>query len=86
MFAVAHALILLMHDLIERSISDISSGGVDICSCNLSANEWCMIEIESIMADKALVYMVRSMGPRTEPWGTPECTGAKAEQLLDRET
>ena len=30
--------------------------------------------------------MVRRIGPRTEPWGTPECTGAKAEQWLDRET
>ena len=32
------------------------------------------------MADKGLLYMVKSIGPRTEPCGTPECTGAKAEQ------
>ena len=38
------------------------------------------------MADKGLVYMVKKIGPRTEPYGTPECSGAKAEQLLDRET
>ena len=28
--------------------------GVDICSCNSSANEWCMIECKSIMADKGV--------------------------------
>ena len=32
------------------------------------------------MADIGLIYMVKIMGPRTEPRGTPECTGAKAEQ------
>ena len=32
------------------------------------------------MADKGLIYMVKSIEPRTEPRGTPECTGAKAEQ------
>ena len=37
------------------------------------------------MADKGLIYVVKSIGPRTEPWGTPECTGAKAEQRLDRD-
>ena len=29
--------------------------------------------------------MVKRIGPRTEPWGTPECAGAKAEQWLDSE-
>ena len=32
------------------------------------------------MADKGLVYIVKRIGPRTEPRGAPECTGAKAEQ------
>ena len=82
MFAVAQALTSLIHDCIEWSSSDILSGGADICNCKSSANEWCMIECESIMADKGLIYMVRSIGPRTEPWGTPECTGAKSEQCL----
>ena len=36
------------------------------------------------MADKGLIYMVKSKGPRTEPWGTPECTGAKSEQWLHK--
>ena len=45
-----------------------------------------MIECESTMADKGVIYMVKSIGPRTEPWGTPECAGAKEEQLFDRVT
>ena len=32
------------------------------------------------MADKGLIYIVKSIGPRTEPWGTPVCTGEKAER------
>ena len=67
MFADAQALTSIIHDCIERSSSDILSGGADICNCKSSANEWCMIECESIMADKDLTYMVKSIGPRTEP-------------------
>ena len=37
------------------------------------------------MADKGLMNMVKSIGQRTESWGTPDCTGAMAEQWLDRE-
>ena len=82
MFTVAQALTSLIHDSIEWSSSDILSGGADICNYKSSENEWCMIECESIMADKGLIYMVKRIGPRMEPWGTPECTGAKAEQWL----
>ena len=39
MFTVAQALTSLMHDCIERSSSDILSGGADICNYKLSANE-----------------------------------------------
>ena len=63
MFAVAHTLTSLIHDCIEWSSSDILSGGADICNCKLSANEWCMIECDSIMADKGLIYMVKRIGP-----------------------
>ena len=80
MFAVAQALTSLIHDCIELSSSDILSRGADICNCKSSANDLCMIECESIVADKGLIYMVKSIGPRTEPQGTPECTGEKAEQ------
>ena len=55
MYAVAQALTSLMHDCIELGSSDILSGGADICNCK-SANEWCMIECESIMTDKGLVH------------------------------
>ena len=65
MFAVVQALTSLIHDYIEWGSSDISSGGTDICSCKSSANEWCMIECESIMADKGLIYMAKSIGLRT---------------------
>ena len=86
MFAVAKALASHIHDCIEWSSSYNLSEGADICNCKSSVNEWCMIECESIMADKGLIYMVKSIGPRTEPWGTPECTGAKSEPWLHRET
>ena len=61
MFAVANALTSLIHDCIEWSSSDIPSGGADICSCMSSANESSMTECESIMADKSLIYMVKSV-------------------------
>ena len=61
--AVAQALTSPMHDCIERSSSDILSAGADICNYKSSANEWCMIECESIMADKGLMYMVKRIGP-----------------------
>ena len=85
-FTVAQALTSHMHDCIEWSSSDILSGVADICNCTSSANEWCMIECESIMADIGLICMVKRTGPRTDSWGTPECTWVKAEQWLDRET
>ena len=62
MFAVAQALTSPIHDCIERSSSDISSEEADICNRKSSANEWCMIKCESIMADNG-----KSIGPRTEP-------------------
>ena len=43
LFAVAKALTSHIHDCIECSRSDISSGGTGIYNCMSSANEWCMI-------------------------------------------
>ena len=80
MFAVAQALTSHIHDCIKISSSEIQSGGADIHGCKSSAIEWHVIECESIMADKDLAYMMKRMGPITEPRGTPECAGAKAEQ------
>ena len=67
MFAVAQALTSHIHDCIERISSDILSGQADICSCKSSVNQWCIIECESIMADKGLIYMVKRLGPTTKP-------------------
>ena len=53
MLAIAQALTSLIYDCIDCSSSDIPSRGADICICKLSANEWCMIECESIMVAKA---------------------------------
>ena len=86
MFADAQALSSLTFDCLEWSSSDIPSGWADIRNCMSSANEWSMMECESIMTDKVLVCMLKSRGPWTAPWGTPECIGAKAELWLDRET
>ena len=83
MFAVAQPLTSPMHDCMEWSSSDILPGGADICNCMSSTNEWCMIECESIMADEGSIYIVKSIGRKTEHCGTPECTGAKSEQWLD---
>ena len=66
MFIVAQALTSLIHGWIELSSSDIISGVAVICSCKSSANEWCMIECESIMADKGFIYILKSIGPRTD--------------------
>ena len=67
LFAVAQAMTSLIHDCIERSSSDIPSGGANICNCKSSVNEWCVIECESIMADKGIRYMVKNIGPIIEP-------------------
>ena len=58
MFAVALALTSPIYYCIERRSSDISSGGADIRNCKSSANEWCMIECESIVADKGLIIYI----------------------------
>ena len=79
MFAVAHALTSHTHNFLELSISDILFWGADISSCKSSANKWCVIECESTMTEKGIACMVKSIGPRTEPRVTSECTGAKAE-------
>ena len=33
-----------------------------------------------------VVYMTRRMGPRTEPWGTPQERGSEEERLSTQET
>jgi hypothetical protein len=36
-----------------------------------SENNWWFRECEEIRALKGVVYKLKSMGPRTDPWGTP---------------
>ena len=45
-----------------------------MCNCFSSLNEWCAIECESIMVGKNVIYMKKSIGPKTETRGAPECT------------
>ena len=77
MFAFAQALTSLIHDCLEcrreRSSSDILSWGAAISNCKSSANVWCVIECESLLADIGLIFVEKSIGPRTEACGTPEC-------------
>ena len=67
MFAVVQDLTSPMQDCNERSSSCILPAGADNCNCRSSANEWCMIECESIMADRGLVHMVKNIRPINEP-------------------
>ena len=41
----------------------VLSGGADICNCESSVNECGMIECSSMMVEKKLIYMEKSMGP-----------------------
>ena len=45
-----------------------------------SVYEWCVIECESVMVDKILMYMEKSIGPGTELRGISRCTGAIVDQ------
>ena len=76
--AVAKAMISHTHDNIVQGNFNILSE--DICNCKTLTNEWCVIECESIMADKGLIYMMKSIGRRTEPRGIPEITGVETEK------
>ena len=61
-FAVAQYLTSHMHDCIQCSSSDILSEGADNCNCTSSANDWCMLESESIMADKGQYTWLKASG------------------------
>ena len=41
--------------------------GAAICDCKTSANEWCMKECESIMVDKGITYMVKTIVKELNP-------------------
>ena len=59
LLAVFEALMILKHDCIERTNLDNLLGGAEISNCRQPANEWCMMEYESIMVDKGLIYMLK---------------------------
>src|SRR5208282_433834 len=44
------------------------------------ADVWLMSELSGV------VYMMKRMGPRTEPWGTPQERGSEDERLSRQET
>ena len=86
MFAVAQSLTSLIHDCIEISSSDISSGGVDICNSRSSENEWYMIGCESVMADNGLIYMGGKYGHEVNPVEHMRMRVREQRQLLDKVT
>ena len=69
MFEVAQALSSLTFDCIEEvsRISCQESSANEMSNEKSSANESCVIECESIMADKGLICMEKRIGPITEP-------------------
>ena len=46
----------------------------------VTADVWLMSELSGV------VYMMKRMGPRTEPWGTPQERGSEEERLSRQET
>ena len=60
MFTVDHALTSQIHYLHIVIWLRYFVGGALICICMSSANEWCMIECESLLADKHL-YTLRNV-------------------------
>ena len=67
MLAVAQALTSLMYDCVGEVTWILYQEEQTSVILSHQHDEWCMIECESIMADKGLVYMAKSIGPRTEP-------------------
>ena len=46
----------------------------------VAADVWLMSELSGV------VYMMKRMGTRTEPWGTPQERGSEEERLSRQET
>ena len=61
MHGICFLVIKFRHVGIELSSSDVFSGGADICNCISSANEWYVIECDSMMVDKGLIWMEKCM-------------------------
>ena len=51
-----------------------------MCNCKSSTDEWCVIEYQSIIVDKRIMFKEKSIGSGTKPCGALELTDAKAEQ------
>ena len=76
-----------MPDLVSHSANMLRS------SCSVSQSEMSLIcvytmqssakslELETILSGRSLMKRRKSMGPSTDPWGTPLTTGTLSDEL-----
>ena len=63
-----------MQDSMVRARVNASEGESDLYSSVSSANMWRKTEWRLITSERGWVYTMKRVGPRTEPWGTPQAT------------
>jgi len=66
----------------RRLILEWKSGGrIERKSCVSSAYRWWFREFDEIRVLRGVVYMMKSNGPKTEPWGTPQREVCEEDRL-----